>query len=342
MATNPFSPPSISGYNSNPPPDDGTQVTANKAKWQDILDKLAGPLKTFAEAIVSAITTMGGKLINTDDDENNSMGGSLAFTSSELTIASGAITPTRTAHTVDTESDASTDDLDTITATNVGTGAFLILRAENGGRTVVVKNGTGNIILTGGTDYSLDDASRTITLYYDGTNWLEITRSARTGLLQPPVRTEVATSSTVANAQIPCDGTTPQNTEGTNVDAFDTAITPVSAESVLEVQVGVWLGEATNIEDELVVALFRDSDADAIAVGLIGGRVSSIFGAGLSYGYTTFTAEVPSNSASETTFKIRVGSDGANAGNLRINGVSGTNFFGTAAVSFVSVKEYSA
>jgi hypothetical protein len=94
---------------------------------------------------------------------------------SELTIATGAITVTGSYHDVDTQSDDATDDLDTI---NGGTdGMRLVLRANNSGRTVVVKDGTGNIQCVG--DMSLDNIQDTIELIYDGvqTAWLEIGRS---------------------------------------------------------------------------------------------------------------------------------------------------------------------
>lgn len=93
----------------------------------------------------------------------------------ELTISSGAITATQTAHRIDTESDASTDDLDTISG---GTeGDTIILRAENASRTVVVKHGTGNVNLANGKDYTMDDKEKFLVLYYDSDSvWHEIAR----------------------------------------------------------------------------------------------------------------------------------------------------------------------
>jgi hypothetical protein len=97
---------------------------------------------------------------------------------SELTIATGAITVTGSYHNVDTEADAASDDLDTISG---GTdGAILVLRANNDARTVVVKDSTGNLELTG--DMSLDNTQDTITLIFDNalSAWLEISRSDNT------------------------------------------------------------------------------------------------------------------------------------------------------------------
>ena len=58
----PYTSPSISGYNSNPPSDDGSQTEANRVKWATITGKLAGPLKTFAEAVSTAVSTAFGKV----------------------------------------------------------------------------------------------------------------------------------------------------------------------------------------------------------------------------------------------------------------------------------------
>lgn len=91
---------------------------------------------------------------------------------SELTISTGAITATASHHTVDTESDAASDDLDTI---NGGTlGAILVLRAANTARTVVIKDGTGNIHNSGDGDFSLDDTEKVWVGVYNGTDWIGI------------------------------------------------------------------------------------------------------------------------------------------------------------------------
>lgn len=105
----------------------------------------------------------------------------------ELTIASGAVVPTSTTHTIDTESDASTDDLTNITTTNLPAGSFLHLRAANTARTVVLKNaagGAGQIHLASDTDLSLTDDEHSILLQRIGADWFEVARtqlSAPTG-----------------------------------------------------------------------------------------------------------------------------------------------------------------
>lgn len=72
----------------------------------------------------------------------------------ELTVSSGAVTATQSYHTIDTEGDASTDDLDTITAAK-GAGDLLFLSPANAGRVVTLKHGTGNINTPDGNDIEL-------------------------------------------------------------------------------------------------------------------------------------------------------------------------------------------
>lgn len=67
MANNPYSTQSISGYNSSPPPDDGSQSSANQVEWAKHIDKIGDPLKTLAEAINSAVLSAFGQLLLTDD-----------------------------------------------------------------------------------------------------------------------------------------------------------------------------------------------------------------------------------------------------------------------------------
>ena len=94
----------------------------------------------------------------------------------ELTIASGAITVTGSYHTVDTQSDASSDVLDAI-AGGVD-GAQLILQAEHTDRSIVVTR-SSTIKLSAAT-ITLADTESTIALIYSGalSAWVEISNSA--------------------------------------------------------------------------------------------------------------------------------------------------------------------
>ena len=96
---------------------------------------------------------------------------------SELTIASGVITVTASLHNVDTESDAATDDLDTINGGAEGT--ILHFSPTNASRTVVAKDGTCNLRLAG--DFTMDNSTDVLTLIKTGSNWFEVSRSNNAG-----------------------------------------------------------------------------------------------------------------------------------------------------------------
>lgn len=89
----------------------------------------------------------------------------------ELAIFGGEVFVTQKFHTIDTESDAASDDLRTISGATDGT--ELVIRAANSARTVVVKHGTGNIVLDGAADKTLDNEYDTLSLIYDNLRWLQ-------------------------------------------------------------------------------------------------------------------------------------------------------------------------
>lgn len=104
-------------------------------------------------------------------------------TATELTIASGVITKTQSWHTIDTQADVASDDLDTI---NGGVdGDILYARANHTDRTVVVKHGTGNILCAGGADITLDSTGLFVLFIYDGTlsKWLAMQGGGGGGFL---------------------------------------------------------------------------------------------------------------------------------------------------------------
>jgi hypothetical protein len=98
--------------------------------------------------------------------------------STELTIASGAVTVTQSRHRIDTQGDASTDDLDTINGGG-DTLNLLIIRAEDAARTVVVTE-AGNIV-TGGSPIALADDQTFLILIFDATLSKWIVANAGTG-----------------------------------------------------------------------------------------------------------------------------------------------------------------
>ena len=122
-------------------------------------------------------------------------------TFSELTISAGVITLTQTCHTVDTEGDAASDDLDTITVPAGIT--FFVLRAENDARTVVLKHNTDNIWLQGKADISLDDVGDGILMFYDGTRCFDIAAGGAGGATTYLGLTDTPSSYTGKAGQVP-------------------------------------------------------------------------------------------------------------------------------------------
>jgi len=88
--------------------------------------------------------------------------------SKEATIATGAITVKSGRVRVDTEADAASDNLDTINGMSDGDMAYL--QPESGARTVVLRDGVGNLSCPGGLDISLADADDMVLAYHNGTN----------------------------------------------------------------------------------------------------------------------------------------------------------------------------
>lgn len=105
-------------------------------------------------------------------------GGRFAMGQANHTISGGVVTLAGGGYlNIDTEAAAASDDLDTITSTSqdpVTAGTIIIITAANDARTVVLKNGTGNLELNGGADRSLTSADDTVMLLYNGTKWLEV------------------------------------------------------------------------------------------------------------------------------------------------------------------------
>lgn len=99
---------------------------------------------------------------------------------STLTIATGSITPTGQGHLIDTEASAANDDLTNIVTTNLPEGKFLLVRAANDARTVVLKHaagGAGQIHLADNSDLSLDSINAWAMLIRVGADWYEMFRS---------------------------------------------------------------------------------------------------------------------------------------------------------------------
>lgn len=97
------------------------------------------------------------------------------------TISSGTIAYESEYQRTDTEGAASTDDLVTVTG---GThGDFMFLRSTSASRDIVLKHGTStnNLTLRDNVDFTLDTTLDIVSFVYNGTSWIEVSRTDNGG-----------------------------------------------------------------------------------------------------------------------------------------------------------------
>jgi len=93
-----------------------------------------------------------------------------------VTASLGKITITAGEHTVFTQAEAASDNLDVIKGGREGD--IIILRPAHAARDIVVKHNGARILLAGGADFTMDELSDILVLYaISATLWFEISRS---------------------------------------------------------------------------------------------------------------------------------------------------------------------
>jgi hypothetical protein len=163
-----------------------------------------------------------------------------------------------------------------------------------------------SLVLTGDTSGQVTISAPAVA----GTNTLTlpaltgtVLTTATSGVVLQMVRSQTS-ANTSGSTAIPGDNTIPQITEGFEV--LTATITPVSATSKLYVQAFIYAMESTNVSDDLVLALFRDSTANALSVGTsLNGSGGREVGAPM-----IATAYVDASSTASTTFRARIGTTG--------------------------------
>ena len=134
----------------------------------------------------------------------------------------------------------------------------------------------------------------------------------------------VATGTTT----LPWDDTIPQNTEGDQYMSL--SITPTNASNKLKIDV-VWNGTHSSATTRMIVALFQDTTANALAVSMHENSASTHLAC------VKFTHYMTAGTTSATTFKIRAGSSAA--GTTTFNGSGGGRLFGGVMASSITITE---
>lgn len=158
----PYTSVSVASYNANPPPDDGSQVPANRVTWAKSKEKLADPLKVALESMNTNIGTAFGKVI-----------GGAGITSTALTYGVGAadqgklVVATASGITITTPDAATVGNPFVFGVLNNSSGDITL--DGSGSQTV---NGSANLTMKAGDGWLV---------FTDGTNWFVIGR--KTGVL---------------------------------------------------------------------------------------------------------------------------------------------------------------
>ena len=151
--------------------------------------------------------------------------------------------------------------------------------------------------------------------------------TAATSKVVQVVNTMNSAVSTTTTA-MPYDDTIPQNTEG--AELMTVAITPTNTNNKLRIDVTVFCASSLG---DMVVALFQDSTANALAAGGhdIVNRANAMC-------QISFTHYMTAGTTSATTFKVRGGQ--SNAGStFTFNGDNGARLFGGVIASSITVTE---
>lgn len=159
----------------------------------------------------------------------------------------------------------------------------------------------------------------------DGTTWQSAAPAGASNKFIQQVYSEYSAYASGTTVMV-FDDTIPQNTEGT--EFMTVTITPTSTSNYLLIEANAFFTTAGGAL--LGGAIFRDSNADALAAG-IDYAASSAFGVMMTIRYRMLA---PSTSA--TTFKFRAGPNG---GTIYFNGYSGARIFGAITKSTFTVTE---
>lgn len=179
---------------------DGTTIVANIENntdaWQNIMNYAAASA-SLSDPTLSVDSTFGFRFFGSTTGTAGSLAGTTELTrwivnrglqaslpKTAATIASGVIEVARAGSIwvipVSNQGAAGTDDLDTITITDVVDNDLLIITGADPAQIATLKHGTGNIFLSNNTDFSTGSRQTSIVLKYSSAataGWYEVMRS---------------------------------------------------------------------------------------------------------------------------------------------------------------------
>ncbi len=129
---------------------------------------------------------------------------------------------------------------------------------------------------------------------------------------------------------VPQDDTIMQNTEGDQYMSL--AITPKNVVNILKIDVVCGVVGSTATNPIMILGLFQDAVADALAVVYFDLQSAAKTGSGV------LTFYMVAGTTSATTFKVRLGCN--NTGTTSFNGVSGSRNQGGVSASSITITEY--
>jgi hypothetical protein len=128
---------------------------------------------------------------------------------------------------------------------------------------------------------------------------------------------------------LPYDNTIPQITEG--VEYTTLVITPSSADSILEIDVGLMVDHTSN--GGLTLALFQDATANALkAIGAEQATAVEL--------WMTLKHIMVAGTTNPITFRVRAGS--STAGTLTLGGNASAALYGGVAGNYITIREIKA
>lgn len=279
------------------------------------------------------------------DVVSNQIGGAGRY---ELTIASGAVTPPARDHggvfRLDTEGNAASDTLDTITQTNTPDGTIIIVQAENAARVVTLNHaagGSGQMLLADSTDFVFASLAAWVMFQRRSTDWVELMRWVPAeDLTALSVSTDSADllrvwdDSAGREMRIPAlqvgrvlqivhatdSGSSHSSTSYTNFNGVTVPITPKTAFSKLLIEVSFRgrIGNVASVNSIGTFSIYESSAGSALSAEHFVETFSGTGGAGVGGAYV-IRVRVNSTGTSARSFGLQGKTNNASAS---INGSS--------------------